>query len=57
MDLLEKKTDKELLESLIAEAAKAQNELNCARKDLEKAQNRLKFVLMVSNTLVDRQGD
>jgi hypothetical protein len=57
MDVLDKKTDKELLQSLIAETAKAQNELKCARSDVEKAQSRIRFLLVVANTLIERQGD
>lgn len=57
MDLIDSKTDKELLESLIAEIAKSNNELKCARKDVDKAQNRIKFVTMLLHKLLDRQGD
>lgn len=57
MELLDRKSDSELLQSLIAETAKATNELKCAQADLAKAQNRLNFVLVVANTLIDRQGD
>jgi hypothetical protein len=57
MDVLDNKTDKELLESLIAEIAKATNELKCARGDLEKAQSRIKFLLVLAHTLIERQKD
>ena len=57
MDLLDSKTDKELLKSLLAEIAKATKELRCAQADIVKAQSRLSFVLAVTNTLIDRQGD
>lgn len=57
MDVLDKSTDIELLKTLIVEAAKAQNELRCAKGDIEKATNRLKFVTLLSNTLLDRKGD
>lgn len=57
MDLIDSKTDKQLLESLIAEIAKSNNELKCARKDVDKAQNRIKFVTMLLHKLLDRQGD
>jgi len=57
MDVLDNKTDKQLLESLIAEIAKATNELKCARGDLDKAQSRIKFLLVLAHTLIDRQGD
>jgi hypothetical protein len=57
MDVLDTKTDKQLLESLIAEIAKCTNELKCARGDLEKAQGRIKFLLVMAHTLINRQGD
>jgi len=57
MDVLDKKTDKELLQSVLAELAKAQNEVKCARSDLDKATSRIRFLLVVTNTLIERQGD
>jgi len=57
MDVLDQKTDQELLQSLIAETAKAQNEIKCAYKDLEKATSRIRFLLVVANTLIERKGD
>ncbi len=57
MDVIDSKSDKELLESLIAEVAKASNEIKCAKGDIEKAQSRIRFINMVLHTLIDRQGD
>jgi hypothetical protein len=57
MDILDSKTNKELLASLLAEVAKAQNEIKCARADIDKATSRLKFLIVLANTLIDRQGD
>jgi hypothetical protein len=57
MDILDSKSDKELLESLIAEIAKATNEIKCAKGDIEKAQGRIRFLLVVAHTLIQRQGD
>ena len=57
MDLLDNKTDKEILQSLIAEIAKATNEVKCARGDLEKAQGRIRFLLVLSHELINRQKD
>jgi hypothetical protein len=57
MDVLDSKTDKQLLESLIAEIAKATNEIRCAKADIEKAQSRIKFLLVVAHTLIERQKD
>lgn len=57
MDLLDNKTDEQLLRSLIAELAKAKNELSCARADIDKITSRITFLLVVANTLINRQGD
>lgn len=57
MDVIDNKSDKELVESLIAEIAKANNELKCARGDIEKAQGRIKFATMLLHKLIERQGD
>jgi hypothetical protein len=57
MDILDSKTDKQLLESLIAEIAKATNEIKCARGDIEKAQGRIRFLLVVAHTLIERSKD
>ena len=57
MDLLDKKTDEELLKSILEEIAKAKNEIRCARADLDKANSRISFLLVVINKLIERQGD
>lgn len=57
MDVLDRQTDEELIRSLLAEIAKANNELNCATNDLKKARSRLSFLIAVTNKLIDRQGD
>ena len=64
MDIIDNKTDKELLDSLIAEVAKGNNEVKCARNnlesaknDLEKVSNRLAFSAMLINTLRDRTNN
>jgi hypothetical protein len=57
MDVLDTKSDKELLESLIAEIAKATNEVRCAQADLSKAQSRIKFLLVMAHTMINRQKD
>lgn len=56
-DLIDKKTDGELLRSLLAEIAKAKNELSCAQGDIAKAQNRINFLIVLSNKLIERNGD
>ena len=60
MELVDNKTSDELIKSLLAEVAKAGNELKCARADLDKASGRIGFSLVLINTLLDRntlQGD
>lgn len=57
MNIVDKKSTDELLKSVLAEIAKAQNELKCAQADQDKAQSRLRFALMVTNKLIERQGD
>ena len=57
MDVIDEKNDKELIQSLLAEIAKANNELKCARGDIDKAQGRIKFATLLLNRLIERQGD
>ena len=57
MSVIDSKTDDELLRSLLAEVAKANNELRCAHSDLQKAQSRLSFVIAIANTLIQRKED
>lgn len=57
MDIIDNKTDKEIIQSLIAETAKASAELKCAQADIIKAQNRIKFLLVLSHELINRQKD
>ena len=57
MEILDNKTDEELLLSLIQEIAKAKNELRCAKGDLEKATGRIGFLLVLAHTLINRQKD
>jgi hypothetical protein len=57
MDMLDQKTDNELLKSLLGELAKAKNELACARGDIDKINSRISFLLVITNTLINRTGD
>lgn len=56
-DLLDRKTKIELLQTVIAEAAKANNEISCAKADIAKASNRLNFLVVLANKLIDREKD
>ena len=55
MEVLENKSDQELLASIVAEIAKSTNELKCARGDLDKIASRLGFAIAVLNELLNRQ--
>ena len=54
MDIINTKTDEELLKSLLSEIAKARNEVSCAARDLDKANRRMSFLIMLANSLIDR---
>ena len=54
-DIIKTKTDQELLETLLKEAAKASNELTAVKNDVTKAQNRVKFSIMLINRLLERK--
>jgi hypothetical protein len=56
-DILNTKTDIELLQSILAESAKANNEIACAHRDIEKARSRLNFLIVLTNKLIERQKD
>ena len=56
-DLLNSKTDEELLQSIIAETAKANNEIACAKRDITKATSRLNFLVVLANKMIERTGD
>jgi hypothetical protein len=55
--LFDELNDEQILRSMIAEAAKTISELKCARKDLEQADARLRFLLSAIHHLNDRIGD
>jgi hypothetical protein len=57
MDIIDSKDDKEILQSMIAEAAKASAEMRDAQNDILKAKNRIKFVLMLANKMIERKKD
>lgn len=54
MEILDRKTDDELLRSLLGEIAKARNEISCAQGDITKAQSRLGFLVVLANELIVR---
>lgn len=57
MDILDSKSDNQIAQSMLAEIAKAKNEVNCARNDLNKAHNRLTFLVVLANELINRSKD
>lgn len=54
MNILQDKNQEDILVSLLSELAKSTNELRCARQDVEKAQNRLRFCVAAINELLAR---
>ena len=42
---------------MLAEAAKATNEIKCAQADLDKAQNRISFLILLINKMIERTKD
>lgn len=54
MEMLDKHTELELYRSVLAESAKALNELRCSKQDIEKAINRETFIIVMMNNLINR---
>ena len=55
--MFENVSDKQMLRSMLAEAAKAANEVKCAQADLDKAQNRISFLILLINKMIERKED
>jgi hypothetical protein len=55
--IFDDKTEDEIYRSILAETAKAANELRCAKGDLNQADVRLKFILAAINHLKQRYED
>ncbi len=53
MQILNTLSKKELAQTILAEVAKANNEIQCAEADLKKARSRLGFLIVVANRLLD----
>jgi len=56
-DSINTKTNQQLLDVLLRETAKARNELRCAEGDLEKANRRVNFLLVLANELIHRSKE
>ena len=56
MDLPKDKTDLELHQSILAEVAKAKNEIASAEADIKKIKNRLSFLIVLANEMINREG-
>jgi len=54
MEIWNNKTPEAILHSIEAEVAKAQHEIRCATKDIQKAQNRIAFTLSAVHNLKNR---
>ena len=48
-------SQEDILQSLIAEAAKALAELRCAKNDLQQAENRLRFLMSAIHYIKDKE--
>jgi len=55
MDILNNKSDQEILESILAEIAKSTNEIRCAQGDIHKANGRMSFAIAALNELLNRK--
>ena len=56
-NVINSKTKLELYISLLAEIAKASNEIRCAESDLKKASGRISFSVAVLNQLIKRERE
>lgn len=54
MEIWDRNTTKDILKSLESELAKAINELNCAKRDVNKSSNRVSFCLTALHELKHR---
>jgi len=54
MEMWNRHSIQEILKSLETELAKAQNEINCAYKDVEKASKRISFTLAAIHQIKKR---
>lgn len=55
MDVVDNKSDKDILKSVLAELAKSKAELQCARNDLDKINSRISFNIVLVNRLIARK--
>lgn len=56
-EVIKNKSSEDLLKSILAENAKALNEINCAKRDIEKANRRINFLIVLANELINRGKD
>lgn len=57
MQIWQQHSTTEILKSIEEELAKALAELRCARNDIEKAQNRIRFTLSAVHALKSRETE
>lgn len=55
MIIIDNKTDQEIIDSILAEVAKSKNELQCGQRDIDKANSRMGFVIVLLNELIKRK--
>lgn len=57
MDILKDKSNQQLAETALAEIAKSKNEIQSAESDIRKAKNRLSFLIVLANEMINRKED
>ena len=57
MDILKDKSNQQLAETALAEIAKSKNEIQSAEADIRKAKNRLSFLIVLANEMINRKED
>lgn len=57
MKIVEDLSRKDLHKTILAELAKSKNELNSAQRDIDKAQSRISFLIVLANELISRGED
>lgn len=55
MQILNTLSKTEIAQTILAEVAKAKNEIRCAENDLKKASSRLGFLVAVANELLNKK--
>lgn len=57
MEVLKNKSRLHIEQTMLAELAKSSSELRCAQRDIEKISNRISFLLVLLNELLERSSE